>query len=243
MSYFKCLIVIFFISISGHSQDYSGLVTYNVNADGFKKRLLDSRNGKPDQGGDFLLYMIKELDRIKFSLVFNDTISIYSRLPGLAADNKEKAYKLAVSFSDRGSFYSNIKNKELFLIKEYQGEVLTVKSEYNEFNWELLQEKKEIKGYTCFKAVSTVETPAGEFPLVAWYTPEIPFSYGPLDYGGKLPGLIIELETNELNFVCSNIILNPDTPLEINWLNTKKAMSIEKFKEIERKIKVALNRN
>lgn len=51
-----------------------------------------------------------------------------------------------------------------------------------------------IQGYICSKAVLTLNRPVqGSNQIVAWYAPELPFVFGPGEYGG-LPGLILELE-------------------------------------------------
>ena len=44
--------------------------------------------------------------------------------------------------------------------------------------------------------------------IVAWYTPQIPVSHGPAEFGG-LPGLILELTTDETVLLCSKIVMNP----------------------------------
>jgi len=50
--------------------------------------------------------------------------------------------------------------------------------------------------------------------IVAWYTPQIPVSHGPAEYGG-LPGLILELTTDETVLLCSKIVMNPKKKDEI----------------------------
>lgn len=74
-------------------------------------------------------------------------------------------------------------------------------------SWELTKEKKEIEGFTCYKAIgqlSSKEETAGAKDIIAWYCPEIPASFGPIGYG-KLPGLILELQVNEIHFGAINI--------------------------------------
>jgi len=45
--------------------------------------------------------------------------------------------------------------------------------------------------------------------IVAWYTPQIPVSHGPGEFGG-LPGLILELTTDQTVLLCSKIVINPE---------------------------------
>ena len=55
--------------------------------------------------------------------------------------------------------------------------------------WKMTNETRIINGKKCTKAIAR-----GLLKIEAWYTTDIPFSYGPLGYYG-LPGLIIELDT------------------------------------------------
>lgn len=68
-----------------------------------------------------------------------------------------------------------------------------------DFLWKVSSESKMIGDYTCYKATGFKVYNAGgkemRIPIIAWFCPEIPYSFGPLQYGG-LPGLIMELQTN-----------------------------------------------
>ena len=61
--------------------------------------------------------------------------------------------------------------------------------------------------------VKTIDIPK-TIDIVAWYAPQIPVSHGPAEYGG-LPGLILELTTNQTVLLCSKIIMNPEKKDEI----------------------------
>ena len=66
--------------------------------------------------------------------------------------------------------------------------------------WELVDEKKQIAGFSCQKA----QTFAFGRKFVAWFTTEIPISDGPYKFRG-LPGLIVELYDDKKYFVFSLI--------------------------------------
>ncbi|MBA41732.1 MAG: ribonuclease Z [Flavobacteriaceae bacterium] len=51
--------------------------------------------------------------------------------------------------------------------------------------------------------------------ITAWYTPQIPVSHGPAEYGG-LPGLILELTTESTVMLCTKVIMNPEKRIEIS---------------------------
>ena len=56
--------------------------------------------------------------------------------------------------------------------------------------------------------VKMIEIPK-TIDIVAWYTPQIPVSHGPGEFGG-LPGLILELTTDQTVLLCSKIVINPE---------------------------------
>ena len=56
--------------------------------------------------------------------------------------------------------------------------------------------------------VKMIEIPK-TIDIVAWYTPQIPVSHGPGEFGG-LPGLILELTTDQTVLLCSKIVMNPE---------------------------------
>lgn len=71
-----------------------------------------------------------------------------------------------------------------------------------DFKWEITNEEKEIMGYRCNSATCSFR--GREY--TAWFTQEIPLSFGPWKFGG-LPGLILEIEDskNEFHFIINGI--------------------------------------
>ena len=89
--------------------------------------------------------------------------------------------------ADKIYYYSPVFKKDLYVLED--GLTQT-------FNWQLIPEQtKEILSYTCSKA--TLSFRGREY--TAYYTPEIPFNAGPWKFAG-LPGLILEIGTNDGNF-------------------------------------------
>ncbi len=69
-------------------------------------------------------------------------------------------------------------------------------SQLQRVEWEVVEDEyKEILGFTCQKALLKL----GDITYAAWFTPEIPLSYGPKSYMGA-DGLILELEDNTYHF-------------------------------------------
>ena len=88
-------------------------------------------------------------------------------------------------------------------------------------NWILTNETKQIDEYLCYKATNTytVVNPKGtfKFPVTAWYCPKLPYSSGPLGYG-NLPGLILELQVRNVNYLAKKIDLNSNLNFNFDFL-------------------------
>ena len=83
-------------------------------------------------------------------------------------------------------------------IKESYGKTFLIEDiAFNKKDWTISPEIKKIGNFVVYKATTkkVVENSKGTFThkIIAWFAPELPFSFGPIGYGG-LPGLILELE-------------------------------------------------
>ena len=173
---------------------------------------------------------------IDFSLVFNDSISVFYLEKKLFSDNR------AAGFVIRNSgYYGRIKQQSNNYITEELQEAFgkfLVSRPYQ--NWELHDETKMIDDYLCFKATTfyTTTNPKGKIfkhNFTAWYTPQLPYKYGPVGYG-NLPGLIVELQGERATFGIRKIEFYDDTDEhkknEIPKLKKKKLITEEKFEEL-----------
>lgn len=120
------------------------------------------------------------------------------------------------------------KNQKLEQV-EYLTRVFLVNSEIVAAPWKLGSEKKKILEYTCMEASVTLD----DQEIVAWFSPEIPVSLGPSDFGG-LPGLILAVERNgETAYVATSVKLSP--PAEESMVKPDKGsrVSLEEFEAIQ----------
>ncbi|WP_299547073.1 GLPGLI family protein [Seonamhaeicola sp.] len=67
--------------------------------------------------------------------------------------------------------------------------------------------------------------------IVAWYTPQIPVSHGPLEFSG-LPGLILEVSYNGTTVLCSKVVINPKEKIEIKAPDKGKLVSKQEYSQI-----------
>lgn len=100
-------------------------------------------------------------------------------------------------------------------------------------DWLLLNEKKEINGYLCYKATSFNVVKYGEktfkHPVTAWFCPEIPYPFGPNGYG-NLPGLILEVQIRNVLYGANKIEFDSKKNFDID----KKHMKILSEFEFEK---------
>ena len=100
-------------------------------------------------------------------------------------------------------------------------------------DWQLINEKKEINGFLCYKATSTNKIVYGEkvfnHPVTAWYCPTLPYNFGPNGYSG-LPGLILELQVRNVVYGASKIELNSTETFKIET-DKMKVLNEKEFEE------------
>ncbi len=104
-------------------------------------------------------------------------------------------------------------------------------------DWQLINEKKEINGYTCYKATSFNVIKYGEkvfkHPITAWFCPEIPYSFGPNGYG-NLPGLILELQVRNVVYGVKKIEFDSKKTFDIDKKNMKILSELEFEKALDK---------
>lgn len=94
--------------------------------------------------------------------------------------------------------------------------------------WQLTTDSKVIQGYTCYKAHSSYSVVRGDrtftFPIIAWFTPEIPYPFGPKGYFG-LPGLILELQERNITYGVSKMTFDNSSAQKIPNIPKYKSMT------------------
>lgn len=121
---------------------------------------------------------------------------------------------------DFNTYYTNKITNEKFYQCQFTPDVLV---NIEDIDWVLTQEIKEIGKYTCFKATATLDSE--QIPnynlmrlVEAWYTPDIPVSFGIQSFSG-LPGLTLELTTDyedgKVFYTATKIELNPEEEINI----------------------------
>lgn len=242
-----------------NAQEFHGEATYK------SKRKIDIKldstqvaSGMAEQ----MMEMLKKQFEKTYILNFNREESIYKEEEALASPNPQGMDVVMVMSGGSDVLYKNIKEKRYTNQNESFSKLFLIKDELKDIEWTLESETKNIGDYTCFKATTTREVEdiesgisfngdkdldttdkepkMKEITITAWYTPQIPVSFGPGNYHG-LPGLILEVNDGSETVICSKIVLNskkeskiiePDNGKELNQDAYDKIME-KKMKEME----------
>jgi GLPGLI family protein len=162
----------------------------------------------------FLKETFVHMEKLEYVLLFNANVSNFKQTRKMGNDLEEKSQ--AINFSKllgggKGVYYTVRGKNKTYHQKEFESDLYLISID-NKIDWELSQEKKKIGKYVCYKATANDRFIGSsgnvlKKKIIAWYTPEIAFSYGPLKYNG-LPGLILELENDKVIFYTKEIHLN-----------------------------------
>ena len=204
---------------------------------------------------------MKSATEKQYTLSFNKSECLYEEQEKLEKPEASAngGFSISVSFSGEGKKYLNLKDKIGIEEADIFGEEFLIVEPLEKPDWRLLNETKKIGDYNCFKAeliVQVTEKQKEEFKeflkkeetkpslfkmeepkdkvIIAWYTPEIPVSFGPKNYWG-LPGLILEINEEESIILCSKVTLGNKEKSKIKVPNTGDKVTQKKFDEIEKK--------
>ena len=230
-----------------HAQNFQGVATYRSNTK-FEVSVDSTSMNSPMQKQ--IEEMLKNQMDKTFTLTFDQVESIYEEEESLARPQPGAVMFAAVSFGS-DNLYKNLKLNRYTRAEEFLGQLFLVKDSIQKYDWQLTSETKQVGSYLCFKATYDHEIDLSGFDafipdedeveqepqfrtITAWYTPQIPVSNGPGEFGG-LPGLILELQDGNTNILCSQIVINPSERIAIEEPNKGKEVSQSEFESIQHK--------
>lgn len=219
-----CCIIVFFVFITSFSQVQNGKIEYGLT--------IEMLEGLKEGGAFKRSYTgaVENAKYLSFTLLFDKENAVFSCNEGLGVGNED------VFISKVSAGYMN----EVFQYKDFS--VSAVNKIFGNYllktdaikDWVLVNETKEIEGFLCYKASSTkvVVNPKGtfRFPIIAWYCPKIPISFGPNGYG-NLPGLILELQVRNVVYGVTKIDLNLPKPVVLEKPKEYPIINQEEFDE------------
>ncbi|CAM1369761.1 conserved exported hypothetical protein [Tenacibaculum sediminilitoris] len=210
-------------SIQIFSQNNNGKLVYSayLNQASFNKNISKSKNNKVKE-------LIESQGKRKYLLLFNQFESIFKQDEKLKNENYKGKIDLVSIFVGKGSYYYNLKTKELLNQKEVMGENFVVECD-SDYNWVFIQETRKIGNFLCHKAVTTktIKTKKGDYkekPIVAWYTYDVPISFGIKDFQG-LPGATVLLNGYTITYSLIEVKLNSLDKVDIKKPNRGKKIT------------------
>ena len=204
---------------------------------------------------------MKSASEKQYTLSFNKSECLYEEQEKLEKPEASAngGFSVSVSFPGEGKKYINLKDKKSIAEDEIFGKEFLIVEPLEKPDWKLLNETKKIGDYNCFKAellIKVTEKQKEEYKeflkkeetkpslfkmeepkdktIVAWYTPEIPVSFGPNNYWG-LPGLILEINEEDSIILCSKVTLSNKEKSKIKVPITGEKVTQKKFDEIQKK--------
>jgi len=179
------------------AQELKGSATYAVS------KSTDSTNNDSDelmilQAHPFIPEIVAGME---FQMQFDEKQSLFALVKNKALEKIDsKNLRIAeIMIGYKDSTWQDGANSYIFerdLSKGLAKKSVIQKSPHD-FNWKIQKESKLIGNYTCYQAIGHIVLGKGnkarQRPVIAWFCPEIPVSFGPINSGG-LPGLIFEYQ-------------------------------------------------
>lgn len=210
---FKFLLFVFsyFFIILAYSQ--SGIITYKKTLD--PPENIDSLKIKNPAIYKKVFFLYKNLkdytESLTYTLKFSNNYSLFYTNFGLSKENNNFKNML----QDNTTYFT--KNLNRYVKKDINGNELLIKKD--SLSWSISDERKIISNYLCYKAEAiqkfySVNKNTGNIKIqnqkiIAWFTKEIPLSFGPENYIG-LPGLILKLRSQGKTYYVADIKLKND---------------------------------
>ncbi|CAL42444.1 GLPGLI family protein [Flavobacterium psychrophilum] len=179
---------------------------------------------------DWLTKIRNAADKIEYTLNYNQNEAYFFANSSLT-ENDINFNLSAILGEGKLKYYQNNNSKEFREFRDSKRTGKVIVNNEQICKWTLTNETKIIGEHKCFKATTPLyeEGKINEgVTIIAWYTPEIPGSFGPNGYGG-LPGLIIELQGFKAMFFVKQINLALNKEPEIDKLLSPKAISKETY--------------
>lgn len=92
---------------------------------------------------------------------------------------------------------------------DFAGTLYLIKEKTKRYQWNISDKETLIKGRKCYEA--TLESNSN---VKIWFTPEVPFHYGPLGYN-DIPGLVMKMETAVYVLTLENVSEITEAKMEI----------------------------
>lgn len=220
-------------SVPTSAQNFQGKIHYSSKS---KVHVLIDTGNFPEKMQEKFKAGYEASSRKQHVLTFNNDHSLFTEKkevninPSRGMRSNPKGPALMINFP--GNYYKNLATKKYVNQKDFLGKQFIIRNTLKTINWQKENEVKTIGKYTCFKATAKISKENGETTkVVAWYTVDIPVQEGPGKYWG-LPGLILEVQTEDVVFICTKIELDKKDDIVIKKPKKGKKISNVKFEKL-----------
>lgn len=245
MKNFTFLSLIIFSLTTTFAQEFQGKAYY------MSKNKMDPNFGEnipPERKQRIMERMKSNLEK-NYELDFNSTASLFyeeERLDNSGGNGRFNFLSFMSPF--QGILHKEFAAKTFTNRVELFGKIFLIKDSLPQSKWVLSGESKQIGNYTVYKATMSREVPQEVFQfgrqstedskpkmktvnITAWFTPQIPVSTGPNKHGG-LPGLILEINTNNTTLLCTKVVMNPMEKMKIKVPSKGTVVTADEYSKI-----------
>lgn len=206
----KYLLLFFFICFNSFAQQ--------IQVEYFENRIIKNpdeikqlptqiqKDFEPNRFGYTLTYIdgVSMYENKDFTLLLNTSTEPTTEVVDLENGEKMTFVGTSNDTADRyrifeKKFFKDYLNKKIYA-ELFSNEKKQIVDNFYDWQWEVTDEKKEINGYVCTKAISKING----YHFEAWFTDEIPISAGPEKFD-SLPGLILYVNTGAIELVAKSV--------------------------------------
>ncbi|MGO1584547.1 GLPGLI family protein [Mesonia sp.] len=185
----KLFLLLFIVTNSIFAQ--TNVIKYNNSPalpDDYEEKLENLPNEKKQLYSKILKKYSEDTKQLTYSLKFNDSVSSFETDPILLKNS-------SLTMDSQKYYYTNITKATVLVQQNIANQKFIIEKKLPD--WSIKKESKILNGFKALKATATVKRYSSkginEVEVEAWFAPDLPFSYGPIGYGG-LPGLIVDLK-------------------------------------------------
>ena len=207
------LLCTFYIGIAQNAVTH-GIVTYSISLERHNSDTNETIKKNPEIK-PYFEKLASLAENLSLVLKFSEKRSMFELAQGLGVGDQEVMMPFVKVLASKGVYYTDLKEKSQILQTKQGRELYSIKSNIENIEWQLTNEKKKIGDFICYKATYKKKRINDYFLVTAWYAPSIPLAFGPKEYAGSLPGLIMEIEDPLAYYRCTSINLNPKKEITI----------------------------
>ncbi len=234
MRYIHLLIFVLFIYLPVKGQITSGEIIYKIKMTEDFSRFQDTTNNKEH----LKRFWLKRYNNLKTSVPFINHKVSFTKTHAIShtkgAMNIDNGYGLErakmATFTDNLYYFNFNERTSIQQFKNF-GTTYRIIRYPDSLNWNIQDEYKEIKGYTCQKATTKYSfNHLVKNKIIVWFAPELPLFIGPIGIAG-VPGAILEFEKEGLIFYADKINLS-HKEVKINPPSKGKLITTKEYREI-----------